>query len=111
MFNKDKSYYVDIDAIFDYCSVNRNNKDEYRQKEISDNYELDETDKLRLSQKLVHEVITPNDIQIDDTKYDLLKLMIATVLSVEDLDIDESSSFAEKIAFNTLLNKKFIKEL
>lgn len=110
MERNNKNYFIDVDAIIKYCETNKQNNDVI-QKEISDNYELYDEKDLRLSQKLVHEVITPNSFGVDETKYELMKILVSVVLSNDSGISTADFSISQKIAFNTLVNKEIIKEL
>ena len=108
------NYYLDLDAIFEYCQekthIQKRNND-FVQKEISDSYELDDNGKLTLSQKLVHEVVTPVDaVSYDEEKFDIIKSLIAVVISSEEECNTNLLTPSVSLAFNTLLNKGFVKE-
>lgn len=83
-------YSLDINAIIDFCketvpqNFNKRTKD-FRQSEITNSYELlDDSDDLALTQKVVHEVITPQDsVQYDELKTDIVKALLAKFLSID----------------------------
>lgn len=111
--------YFDLDAIFEYCKLNNKtntkpsskNSDEFRQKEISDSYEQDEQGNLVLSQKVVHEVITPQeDTTYDEAKLDIVNKLLVKYLS-EDTKLTDSASMQMATVLGTFQKYNFIKEI
>ena len=111
--------YFDLDAIFDYCKLNNKtsgkttskNSDEFRQKEISDSYEQDEQGNLVLSQKVVHEVITPQeDATYDEPKLEMINKLFVKYLS-EDTKLNDTFSMQMATVIGTLQKYNFIKEI
>ena len=83
-----ESYYVDLDKIEEY---------------------------LDMGQSTVTET-TDSDLRINGLRYELIKLLLETVLTENDEGIDEklgmkaslATTIPFKLAFNSLLNKKII---
>ena len=112
-------YSLDLDAIVNYCRANKsevNNggkngeckkNNDFRQQEITNNYELNEEDSLALTQKVVHEVITPQETPVyDDVKVDLVTTIVKTVLEHKNKD-DNAIPFL--FALQTLKDSGFLK--
>ena len=96
------SYSLDLDAITNYCRVKPNNEEhstkktnEYRQQEITNSYELNESSNdLTLSQKMVREVITPQEAPIyDEVKVDFIRTLLDTILDGMKIDASEKAIF------------------
>jgi len=111
-------YAFNLDAIVEYCKINTGNNDknkknsEFRQQEISNSYELNELDNLVLSQKVVHEVITPQDTpQYDEMKSELVKTLFLTILNNNDVDENGVPKIGVPglIAMQTFLDNGFLK--
>lgn len=109
--------YIDLDEIFEYCKVSgtgskSKNSEEFRQKEISDSYELNEEDNLVLSQKVVHEVITPQDAPVyDDAKLDLVNRIVNKYLG-DNISADDSTTTMQMATvIGTLRRYNFLKEI
>ena len=90
-----ENYFVDFDKIEEY---------------------IDMSDDIRVGAEIESEVSGTSEMKINIIKYEMIKMMLETILS-EDLEVDDklglkSSSNAIsvpfKIAFNSLLNKKLI---
>lgn len=111
-------YSLDLDAIINYCRVSKTesngtekngerkkNNNDFRQQEITNNYELNEEDSLVLSQKVVHEVITPQETPVyDDVKVDIMTSLIKTVLEYK-----ENNAIPLSIALQTLNDSGFLR--
>ena len=88
---KFSEFSLDLDAIANYCTIGAVNEtstkksNEFRQQEISNNYQLNDDDNLILAEKIVHEVITPQDAPLYDTlKTDLVKGLLSTLLEEKE---------------------------
>lgn len=111
-------YSLDLDAIIEYCKINptgdtTNKKtNEYRQQEISNNYQLNQEQDLVLAEKIVHEVITPQDAPLyDDLKVDLVKGLLQVILTDKEKNSEGLPIFTipSLIAFQTFSDYGFIK--
>lgn len=94
-------YTFDLDKIFEYIKTNA---DEQRvEREITDGYDMEDNDP-KLVSKMVREITAMKSDDIDTYKYDMLKLLIDTLLSKQ-----EDTGFF--IAFNTMFTNGFIKSI
>lgn len=101
--SKRKKYIFNIEAIANF--VIYSDKNFTIEREITDGYG-DETDAA--ISKIVREVKSAGNAQIDTIRYDLVKLLMEQVLgelAINDYDIETS------LAFQTLLHYNFIKEV
>ena len=112
-------YSLDIDAIVEYCKekISQNMgkiKKDYRQSEITNTYELlDDSDDLALTQKIVHEVITPQDeVQYDELKSTIVKALLAKFLTVNSQSISHDDNdvvdISGLVAMQTLIDYDFL---
>jgi hypothetical protein len=111
-------YSIDLDAITEYCKINSptdtSNKktNEFRQQEISNNYQLNQDQDLVLAEKIVHEVITPQDAPLyDDLKVDLVKGLLQVILTDKEKNAEGLPIFTvpSLIAIQTFSDYGFIK--
>lgn len=104
------TYVFDLDAIFLYVLVSKDK--EIIEKEITDQYEMpSDSSRPRQIAKLVKEVTTPMDKDIDNIKYDLVKTLILVLLNTEETVGGIPAPFGSKLAFDTLLSMKLIKKI
>lgn len=112
-------YSLDIDAIVEYCKekIPQNTgkiKKDYRQSEITNTYELlDDSNDLALTQKIVHEVITPqDDVQYDELKSNIVKALLAKFLTVNSQSISHDDNdvvdISGLVAMQTLIDYDFL---
>lgn len=105
-FIKDKDNFAfDLNKIFSYI---HNNDKLAKETEIVDLYEMDAEGKATLTNKTIREAKNTSLDQIDGVKYDLVKLLITSVLSDGDNEYNNTGS---NISFNTLLENEFIYEI
>lgn len=100
-----KTYAFDIDRIAK--SVIYADKTATIEKEIVTSFDSDV-----MKEKTIRELTGPGNAQIDNIKYDLIKTFILQVISYEG-EVFESADmpFGTKLAFDTLINEKFLKEV
>lgn len=116
-------YYFDLNEVCKFISytTEKNSKE----KEIIDSYEEnEESEGLRLSNKVVREITTPNESQYDNIKYDLVKTFIIQLITYNntvntvvegnnfDLPILDATAlpFGTRLVFNTLIEMGILKE-
>ena len=117
-------YTLDLDAITSYCQVKNNQQknnpikkeNEFRQQEISNSYQLNDEQEMVLAEKIVHEVITPQDAPLyDDFKLDLVKLLLTAFLTDKPAINDDKPipriSLPSLMALQTFLDYGFIKKI
>lgn len=109
---------LDLDAIANYCTIDVSNEpstkksNEFRQQEISDNYQLNDEDNLILSEKIVHEVITPQDAPLYDSfKTDMVRSLLNTLLDERAKNVGESPKITLQtlMVLQTFLDSGFLK--
>lgn len=101
----DKYYIFDLEKIYSF--INYSDNVEIKEKEILDSYQ----DGKNIS-KTIREVTSPGNSQIDNIKYDLVKTFIIQIITYdgEVIDLDDVS-FGTKLAWNTMINMGFLKEI
>lgn len=116
-------YSLDLDAITAYCQIKSSQQknsttkkeNEFRQQEISNSYQLNEDQEMVLAEKIVHEVITPQDAPLyDDFKLDLVKMLLTTILTEKPMANDENKqliSLSSLMALQTFMEYGFIKKI
>lgn len=115
MFNfNGEEYYIDLDVIFELLENGtfdgtKKNVNISTQKELSNTYESDEEGALQLTQKNVHEIMTPKDDE-ENEKYNLVRYLLETLFKESESCINNNTSITTKLIFNTLLNKGIIKK-
>ena len=115
-------YSFDLDAITTYCQIKSNQQKDnqakkentFRQQEISDSYQLNEEQEMVLAEKIVHEVITPQETPLyDEFKLDLVKMLLTTILT-EKPEADNSKplfSLSSLMVLQTFIEYGFIKKI
>ena len=113
-------YSLDLDAITTYCQIKSNQQknnptkkeNEFRQQEISNSYQLNDEQEMVLAEKIVHEVITPQEAPLyDDFKLDLVKLLLTTFLTDKPTVSTTDISLPSLMALQTFLDYGFIKKI
>lgn len=109
-----KEYAIDIKKIFEF--VNYSDKSTSSEQEITDGYEMIDDGKgsLKQTSKVIRELKTPGNSQIDNIKYDLVKSLISMLLTFDDTDRDydeDDLPFGVKITLNTLIAEGFLYEI
>ena len=107
--NNLRNYCFNVKKIFELIS--NSDKDKCYEREITDSYGLNETGVLTQLNKMVREIKSNNDAQIDNIKYDLIKMFISVILNSEDITDIESLDFSESLCFNTLLKEGLLIEI
>lgn len=110
-------YSFNLDAMTKYCciggDISNKKNNEFRQQEISNNYQLNDNDDLVLSEKIVHEVVTPQDTPIYDTlKTDLVKGLLSVILEEKEVLDDKGVlhlSIPARVALQTFFDYGFLK--
>ena len=104
----DETYYLDIDAIMNWCLVSGNNPT--KETEINEGYDTNNEGDIQMMTKVVRELKTSNT-QDDTIRYDFIKLIIAPFLG-DIIDASEiKNNLSYTLLFNTLLNMKFLAKI
>ena len=108
-FGNGARYALDYEKLKELC-LTSSDVDGASEFEISEAYEVNGKDELELSSKVVHETKTNKNPQNDMIMYDLVKLMLVSLLdnaSKSETDLDLGSL----ITVNTLLHWGVLKEI
>lgn len=99
----ENTYYINIDEVFKLVSYS--DRVERKETEITDGYQYD-SDENRLVplNKMVREIKSPTDSQIDNIRYDFIKFLIEKILDL-DFESIKSGSYGAEICLNSLLKK------
>lgn len=93
----DKIYYFDLNNILRF--VEHSAKNERRNKDITEVYDVNDGKKASLKQKTIKEFTAQGDIQNDNIRYDLVKTLIQYLLDSDGMAEGEDGSVSE--VFNT----------
>lgn len=110
MVDINKDYCLDLKAILKF--INYSDVHTNKETEIVDKYEKNENKDLSACEKTIREITTGGNQQMDNISYDLLKILLAQVLSYGYNEEAEMATppLGFEIAFNTLINEKFLIE-
>jgi hypothetical protein len=101
----DKKYAFDVEALTNFIMYSDLNKSQ--ETEIIDSY-----DGGKVVSKTVRELTTPGNAQIDNIKYDLIKMFIVQIITYdEDVRDIEEVPFGVKLCLNTLIAYGFLNEI
>ena len=104
-----KKYRFNINKIVEFFNVSGKNKETV--KEVTDtlalpeDYDSDKENSLILESRIVRQVNSNGDTNIDNIKYDLIKLFITTILSSQQIN------FGIDIAIQTMINEGLMEEI
>lgn len=99
-----KTYVLDLGAVYDF--INFSATHDSKETEIITNF----TTGGNVDEKSIRELTTPGNSQIDNIKYDLVKMLIIQVLTYDEKKIEslDSMPFGTQLAFLTLINEGFL---
>lgn len=99
-----KKYVFDLEAICDFISFST--KNDSKEKEVITSF----TDDGKIDEKSVRELTAPSNIQMDNIRYDLAKMMVIQVLTYDEKNIEslDQMPFGTEMAFLTLINEGFL---
>lgn len=99
-------YYINIDEVFRLVSYS--DRVERKETEITDGYEYDSINStLNPVNKVVREIKSPADPQLDNIRYDFIKFLINEVVTTKYEDFDMGTN----IVFFTLIKKGILVEV
>lgn len=107
---KGKKYAFNLDKIKEIC-LNSSHDGIQKEFEISQIYDTQDNGELSLSQKIEHETKTSGNAQNDMIIYDVLKLLIVTLLENAQPEDTYQEVFSNTLALNTLIHWGVINEL
>ena len=98
-----KTYVLDLNSVCDF--INHSSTHSAKETEVINSYV-----EGKLDEKSVRELTTPGNSQIDNIKYDLVKMFIVQILTYDEKNIEklEDMPFGTQLAFLTLINEGFL---
>ena len=109
-FRKDKyitfggcKYALDFDRLSELC-LNASSKNGQRETEITEIYEPADNGEYVISQKVQREGRTNRNLQNDQIMYDIVKLLIITLLEKDTPETEFDMDFGTALAINTLIS-------
>lgn len=99
-----KTYVFNTAKICEFINVSQST--ESKEKEIITSF----TEGGNVDEKSIRELTTPGNLQIDNIRYDLIKMFIIQVLTYDDKNVENISQmpFGTQLAFLTLINEEFL---
>ena len=107
---KGKKYVIDLDKFKSVCTPITNDFGT-REYEISQVYEPDADGELSISSKVEHETKGTGNPQNDMIVYDVVKLLLVSILENDQPEEDFEYDFGTVFALNTLISWGVIKEV
>ena len=101
---KGKKYAIDFEAFKRMCLPTNKDLGGTREYEISQVYELGEDGDLNLSSKVEHETKSSTNPQNDMIVYDVIKMLIVSLLENNGTEKDFEYDFGTAFALNTLIS-------
>jgi hypothetical protein len=105
-----KKYVFNLEKIKEIC-LNSSHDGVSKEFEISQIYDTQDSGELSLSQKIEHETKTTGNAQNDMIMYDVLKLLIVTVLENAQPQNGYQEVFSNALALNTLIYWGVVEEV
>ena len=100
---KGKKYALDFDRLSELC-LNSSSKNGQRETEITEIYEPADNGEYVISQKVQREGRTNRNLQNDQIMYDIVKLLILTLLEKETPESMFEMDMGTALAINTLIS-------
>ena len=117
MFNKHKkitfggkAYSINLLKLKEVCLTSSNDGGT-KEIQIAQTYEIDERGELELQTKVEHETKTVGNPQNDMIIYDIVKLLIISLLENNSTIEEFELTFGLQLAINTLLNWGILEEI
>lgn len=101
---KGKRYAIDFEAFKRMCLPTNKDLGGTREYEISQVYELGEDGDLNLSSKVEHETKSSTNQQNDMIVYDVIKMLIVSLLENNGTEKEFEYDFGTAFALNTLIS-------
>lgn len=79
--------------------------------QIAQTYEIDDSGELELQTKVEHETKSPDNQQNDMIIYDIVKLLIISLLENNSTELEFETTFGLELAINTLLSWGILEEI
>jgi len=116
MFKKNKitfggnTYRINLLKLKEVC-LSSSNEGNTKEIQIAQTYEIDEDGELELQTKVEHETKTIGNPQNDMIIYDIVKILIMSLLENDNTQKDFEITFGLQIAINTLLSWGILEEI
>lgn len=107
---KGKKYALNLDKLKKIC-LGSSSEGGTREYEISQVYEADETGEMNISSKVEHETKVSGNPQNDMIVYDVVKLLILSLLEKDTPETDFQWDFGTVLAINTLMSWGVLEEV
>ena len=107
---KGKKYVIDLDKFKQVCTPITNDFGT-REYEISQVYESDENGELNMSSKVEHETKGTGNPQNDMIVYDVVKMLLVSILENDKTEKEFDYDFGTTFALNTLISWGVIVEI
>lgn len=108
---KGKRYALDIDAFKKVCIPTNKDLSGSREYEISQVYEAGEDGELNITSKVEHETKGSTNPQNDMIVYDVIKMLLMSILGNDKVEEEFEYDFGTAFALNTLLSIGVLVEL
>lgn len=106
MLNIDgKQFTINLDNLFNY--IVRPSKQDKREQEITDGYDLSEEGMKQVS-KIIREVKSKGDANQESCRYDFLRILISQIL---DIETPTETTFGDELAIATLIQYNILEEI
>ena len=107
---KGKTYAINLDKLREVC-LTSSNSGGTNEMEISQVYEAQDDDEFKLSSRVEHETKTTGNPQNDMIIYDIVKLLIVSILDYNAPEKEFEWPFSLVISINTLLSWGVLEEI
>lgn len=103
-------YYINLEKLKEVC-LSSSKDGGTKEIQIAQTYEMDETGEFGLQTKVEHETKTIGSSQNDMIIYDIVKLLIISLLENDNTEQEFRVTFGLQIAINTLLAWGILEEI
>jgi hypothetical protein len=103
------TYYIDLNKLREVCSLSKNDLGG-KEIQIVQTYDMDDSEGIRLAQKIEHETKSMGGNQ-NSMVYDILKLLIISLLENDDNQNEFIPTFGITLAINSLIEWEILKKI
>lgn len=101
-----KQFTINLDKLFSYITIP--SKQDRREQEITDGYDLSSGDSMKQVSKIIREVTSKGDTGQESCRYDFLRILLSQVLDIENAS---ELIFGDEIAIATLIKYNILEEI
>lgn len=101
-----KQFTINLDNLFNY--IIRPSKQDKREQEITDGYDLSSGDGMKQVSKIIREVKSKGDTSQESCRYDFLRILLSQVLDIEN---SSEVAFGDELAIATLIKYNILEEI